>query len=339
MSSGNYRRPFSPAYMEGWSRLQLGWVTVRDVTASGSYELGPYAAGDTIFRIVPTQPNPRGEFFLLENRQGVGSDTALITSKGPGLLVFHIDQQQITQRSDFNDVNSGAIHGVWLRQADGLDQLRSSVTGVVNRGDAGDPYPGTANNRRFGFDSNPSATLNAGGGTGFVVDSIRQLVSGGAMGLTVTFLGPLSVVDTALRAPIMGAIYADTLRVGGAVGSLTFTILSGALPPGLTLATDGAVAGIPTATGVSTVVVRASASGVRIDLPLQLSTSAPTLVPAAVGDQLLLGGTHLTADEIRYLDLLGNQNGALDIGDVAAWIDTGVTLDAASRRRLIGDRP
>src|SRR6185436_11558433 len=51
MGSGNYTKPMSPSYMEGFSRLQLGWVTVRNLTAAGTYSLGPYTVSDTIFRI------------------------------------------------------------------------------------------------------------------------------------------------------------------------------------------------------------------------------------------------------------------------------------------------
>jgi hypothetical protein len=38
----------------------------------------------------------------------------------------------------------------------------------------------------------------------------------------------------------------------------------------------------------------------------------------------LLGADTLGADQLRFLDLLGNRNGRLDVGDVRAWLlDTG----------------
>jgi M6 family metalloprotease-like protein len=51
----------------------------------------------------------------------------------------------------------------------------------------------------------------------------------------------------------------------------------------------------------------------------------------AVLDRLFAQSTTLTADDLRYLDLLGNGNGRFDIGDVLAWlIDTRVLSMTAS---------
>jgi M6 family metalloprotease-like protein len=489
MGSGNYRRPLSPAYMEGYSRLQLGWITLRDLTAAGTYALGPYAAGDTVFRIRPPAgvANPRGEYFLLENRQPVGSDTALIADKGPGLLIFQVDSARFAEASWSNTVNSGPIHGLALLQADGLNQLRSSVLGVRNRGDAGDPYPGSTGNTAIGPATNPALLLNAAGAyPGFALDSIRlngteaafrlvvagltmvrasdtlaqvrvrgtpyrvfRGVFGGPDTVTVSvdsvqdgpdertryvfrswsdgqershvaavgpgggtvlaqvgreyrlayqadgagtvqaavasgayvaeqdtvqltaapaagavfagwsgdttasasvlrvvmrrpfsvlarFLVPLVVQDTTLRPAVMGAAYADTLWVTGGSSPPVFTTL-GVPPPGLQLSADGVLSGIPSRDSTFAFGVRVASGAQSLDLPLRLVVTAPSLTPAAVADQLLLGGTSLTADEIRYLDLLGNGNGTLDVGDVTAWWDrTGVRPDAATLARIMG---
>jgi hypothetical protein len=66
--------------------------------------------------------------------------------KSPGLLIWHIDQGQVTAGGPSNSVNVGSVQGVALEQADGLNELRS-VGG--DRGDAGDTYPGTTTNRRY----------------------------------------------------------------------------------------------------------------------------------------------------------------------------------------------
>jgi immune inhibitor A len=207
MGSGNYTSATSPSYMESFSRSQLGWITIRPVTQDGVYTLGPSTSGDTAILVRPRVANPRGEYFLLENRQPVLSDTAMMRFMGPGLLIWHFDSTQYARGSQ---VNSGAIHGLWLRQADGLNQLRSSVSGVRNRGDAGDPFPGSTGNRQFTLGTNPSATLNATGGyTGFTVDSIRQVVPGGEMAFLLR-VGPLTVVtasDTLAEVRIRGSPY------------------------------------------------------------------------------------------------------------------------------------
>jgi len=72
-------------------------------------------------------------------------------------------------------VNSGAIHGLRLEQADGLGQLDDpNAPPQHRRGDAGDPYPGVANNPSFNPRSNPAPAMNSDGSfPGFAIDSIR----------------------------------------------------------------------------------------------------------------------------------------------------------------------
>jgi len=491
MSSGNYARPFSPAHMEGWSRLQLGWVTARDLTTNGTYTLGGYTVGDTIFRVAPTVANPRNEYFLIENREPQLGDTALLAKRGStgGLLIYHVDGQQIQVGSFSNTVNSGSIHGLWLLQADGLNQLRSSTAGFRNRGDAGDPYPGTAQNRSLSFSTNPDERLNAGGAfSGFAIDSIRKLADSVTMSLRVrfgaltvvraadsgasirfrgfstnvvrdlfadgdtatididsaqvdnngttqflfqswsdglprvhqvtlssaggaliaaltrrfraaytamgggsilasgnmpsgTFLvegdsvllttqsppgtsfvgwtgdtvaagatlllrmtrpwsvvanfqAQLSAADTVLRPSVMGAPYADTLRMAGGSGTYAYTKVAGTLPPGLILTNVGIVSGIPAKDSTYTFTVRVASAGQQLDLPMAMTVIAPSLAPAAVVDQLLAGGSALSADEKRFMDLQGNANGNYDIGDVTAWFDDhpGLLTPAVLRR-------
>jgi M6 family metalloprotease-like protein len=204
MGSGNYTSPPSPSRMEAWSLNELGWVTLRVLTATGTYSFGAAPVSDTTFYVRPQGTNTRGEYFLLENRQASQADTALIrkhcqTSGQPatcpgGLLIWHADSVQIANNGFRfgNTVNVGAIHGLVVQEADGLRQLW--CTSGCNRGDAGDIYPGTTNNTAFSFSTNPSAVKNADGSfVGFAVDSIRQVVPGGTMAFRLRF-GSLTVV-------------------------------------------------------------------------------------------------------------------------------------------------
>jgi hypothetical protein len=64
--------------MEAWSLNQLGWIALVPATATGQYSLGPVPFSDSVLLVRPTRDNQRGEFFLLENRQAVESDSAMI---------------------------------------------------------------------------------------------------------------------------------------------------------------------------------------------------------------------------------------------------------------------
>lgn len=340
MGSGNYRNPPSPAHMEGFSRMQLGWVTVRDLTVAGTYSLGPYTVSDTIFRIVPPGANPQGEYFLIENRQATDGDTALVRStppaKGPGLLIWHVDPVKYVGSLFNNQVNSGTIHALWLMQADGLNQLRSSTPGVRNRGDGGDPFPGGSANFTFGVGTNPSVQLNDGTTPLLQIDSIRQVVTNGEMAFRLSFTPALAVVDTMLRPAVMGTLYQDTLRVAGGNGSYSFLVQSGGLPTGMGMTTGGVLIGIPSRDLAFSFVVRATSGTETLDLPLRMVVGAPNLALTNVVNQLVEGGTYLTANELSYIDLVGNHNGSFDIGDFTAWLDkTGVAVSAAVMRRAM----
>jgi M6 family metalloprotease-like protein len=201
MGSGAYSQPYSPSGFDGWSLAELGWVAVDTAAAEGTHVLGPVASTDTVL-VLPADGTD--EYFLLENRQALGTDTAQLNpactfgtrscAKGPGLLIWHIDQGQINLwgfRSG-NRVNSGPVHGVALVQADGLNQLRQA--GGRNRGDAGDPWPGASGNTTFGPLTNPAALDNQGLTVGFTLDSIRALAPGGPMAFRLTVGTPGGVI-------------------------------------------------------------------------------------------------------------------------------------------------
>ena len=191
MSSGNQTTSDSPSRMEAWSLSQLGWVTLAPITAGGTYSFGAAPVSDTAFIVGVNGANPRGEYFLVENRQGVQSDSALIRIHGPGLMVWHVDSQQIAQGFPANRVNSGPIHGLALEEADGLNNLLLGD----NRGDAGDPYPGTSANTALSFNTTPAAIKDLDSSfAGFAIDSIRQIVPNGEMAFRLRF-GGLTVVQ------------------------------------------------------------------------------------------------------------------------------------------------
>src|SRR5690606_29429485 len=110
--------------------------------------------------------------FLLENRQRIGFDASLPAT---GLLVWQIDPAWIDRTLENNAVNDYASHlGVWLRQADGLDQLAKPAGASGNRGDAGDPFPGATGNREFHAGSNPASFTNAGESSGVTLTEIAE---------------------------------------------------------------------------------------------------------------------------------------------------------------------
>ena len=205
MGSGNYTSPFSPSRMDAWSLSQLGWVTVVPLRNGGTFSFGAAPTSDTAFYLPVGGANPRGEYFLLENRQQVQADSSMVHYHcqvwfssgtpppcGGGLLIYHVDSAQIAQHGfdQDNRVNTAPIHGLAVVQADGRDNLDAdpntacpgSGPTCFDRGDAGDLYPGTTGNVAFTPTSLPAAVRNADGlPAGLVLDQITQLVPNGTM--------------------------------------------------------------------------------------------------------------------------------------------------------------
>jgi M6 family metalloprotease-like protein len=217
MGSGNYTTGNSPARYDGWSLQQMGWTTIAPLTTTGTYTVGPVPTADTVFLVTVQGTNPNNEYFLLENRQQVQSDSAMLNyhcarSGNPpgctgGLLVYHVDGSKACMINVCgNRVNAGPVHGVEVKEADGLRNLWNGD----NRGDAGDPYPGTNSNTAFSFRTDPAAVKNFDSAfVGFAVDSIRQLVPNGAMAFRLRF-GGLTVVqasDPAAQVQVDGQPY------------------------------------------------------------------------------------------------------------------------------------
>jgi hypothetical protein len=182
----------------------MGWTTVVPLSTAGTYSVGPAPTADTTFFVDVAPPNLRPEHFLIENRQAVQSDSAVIRLHGGGgLMLWHIDDQKACLITVcLNNVNSGSIHGVALQEADGLRELWCEVG--CNRGDGGDPYPGTSGNTSFSFATNPAATKNSDTSfAGFAIDLIQQLVPKGAMAFRLRLGGFTTVQASDTTATVL----------------------------------------------------------------------------------------------------------------------------------------
>jgi M6 family metalloprotease-like protein len=167
--------PYRPCHMSAWSKEFLGWADVEVLEAGtdlGMLTLLPVETSEKIYRIESGDGSP--EYFLVENRQPYGFDSDLYRS---GVLIWHIDPVIIQAKRSSNSINNDPDRmGVWLRQADGLNEL---ATRNDERGDAGDPFPGTTWNTVFHAGSNPASWTHGGGAAGVTLLDIQAPVVGG----------------------------------------------------------------------------------------------------------------------------------------------------------------
>ena len=192
MASGNwnYVGNFgdSPAHLDAWSKYRLGWIAPLSIQGTQNVSLNQASASNANYYQILVGTPTSGEYFLLENRQKSGFDSGL---PGAGMLIWHIDGSTISSQSTFNTVNNAECYsggpscavqhyGVALEQADGNWNLEKGN----NRGDAGDPFPGTSGNTAFSATSTPNSILYNGQPSNITVSSISN--SGSIMTATVS---------------------------------------------------------------------------------------------------------------------------------------------------------
>lgn len=116
--------------------------------------------------------NPTEEFFLVENRNRAGQfDQGL---HAEGLVIWHIEQDVIGSTLGNTGGTSGTTNlrpaGVMVEEADGLRDLLLGA----DRGDSGDAFPGSTNNRVFDNNSTPGSRSHSGLATNVRVSSISN---------------------------------------------------------------------------------------------------------------------------------------------------------------------
>jgi len=137
----------TPAHPCGFLKLDQGWATVTNQTVNAPVTLQDVKDSHNVLRLWK-DGTPGSEYFLVENRQQTRFDADLPAG---GVLIWHIDESITHNRDE-------AHYRVALMQADGKKDLE----GNVNRGDSGDPYPGSANNTAFTGTSTPNSKSYAG---------------------------------------------------------------------------------------------------------------------------------------------------------------------------------
>lgn len=173
MAAGSWtyvsRQGDRPSHMDPWSKYKLGWVTPQKVTSAQSgLTFTPVETTAAVVQVLNGSPSSgTGEYFLIENRQRTGFDAGIPAA---GLLVWHIDESKANNTGEWYPtcVSCSSHYKVALVQADGVFHLEKDM----NRGDGGDPFPGTSGVKLLTADTVPSSRLYSGADSGFYLDRI-----------------------------------------------------------------------------------------------------------------------------------------------------------------------
>jgi immune inhibitor A len=160
----------TPAHPSAWCKVNQGWVSVTNVTQNGNITVNDVKSSKQVFRLWKDGASGQ-EYFLLENRQLTGYDSRL---PGDGLLLWHIDDSKPTN-TDENHYKVG------LLQADGLRNLEMRA----NRGDKGDPFPGSKGVTSVSDTTTPTTKSYTGVDTCVSVTNIPASAASMTVGVTV----------------------------------------------------------------------------------------------------------------------------------------------------------
>jgi M6 family metalloprotease-like protein len=168
-----YKLKFRGVSDEAWSdddgghNTLCGMFVVDDISVTGggeSYSTDFETSADGWYKSRAVED--RQEFWLVENRQPFGYDQHL---HGTGLLVMHVDQH-IMHSPELNSSDS-RLRGLLVEEADGNYNLNQ---GLLNKGDDGDAYPGSSDNRTFDSNSWPWSKSNNGHDTQIEMSGISN---------------------------------------------------------------------------------------------------------------------------------------------------------------------
>ena len=166
MASGSWgtsnNSPWYPATMIGWCKNQLGWIDVVEITEDhDAVSIQQTYSNNTVYRVNHSQIEE--EYWYIENRQKVGSDTLMPTA---GLTIWHINDDIAQGWAPNNDE---PYYGVGLEQADGMFALENG--GPSNGADV---FPGDSDNREFSNSSSPNTTSLYGEASMLRLDNISD---------------------------------------------------------------------------------------------------------------------------------------------------------------------
>jgi len=182
----------APVLPDAWSRSVQSWVTPVEITATTPVALPQVTTTDSVYRLLADPNGPEfsasgaGEYFLIENRQKAGLDTAL---PGCGLVVYHVHEGRTSNATDADRL-------VDVVEADGLNRLDKAGY----RGGAGDAWHGVSGHAVLTSSTVPSTRLNNGAATTARMTAKRPCAATMPATLTGTWTTPTAGANNAFAA-------------------------------------------------------------------------------------------------------------------------------------------
>ena len=230
----------------------------RFTASNGTFRVGVRKGGTATISIVEWSFNP----FFFGSISNPVTVTSLATDPTdferslPTCLVVNPGVLTITT-SVLPAGNEGAVYSQTLAAVGGVPGYVWSVDAASN------PLPGNLSLNPSGVISGTPTTAGTTLITVRVADSVGGIASK-QLSLTINPAGvvPIAITTLALPGGTVGSVYSTTLAASGGTGTLSWSVVSGALPTSMTLnPSTGVISGTPTTQGTSTFTIRVQDSG------------------------------------------------------------------------------
>ena len=248
MASGSWNNNGNtPAHLDAWCKYKLGWIDIDTLTVNLTNVAIPQVETSPKAYRLWTSGGDGLQYFLVENRQKTGFDNYL-PGAGEGLLIYHVDENKSTNAQEWcpGDPNPSLHYKVALEQADGRFQLEHCY-GSPNKGDAGDPFPGSYNKRAFDDTTTPNSRNYYDNSTQVAVWSISNSDSVMHANLDVTWSRPCLYLDEFTLDDSAPGGNGNGKPEGGETVKIYFTISNIWLPINSTIVTGS----VDTAAGIT----------------------------------------------------------------------------------------
>ena len=147
---------FRPVGYTAYERWSCGWLTPGELSSAVTVERMPALAERPVAYVVHNDRVPT-EYYLLENRQPVGTDSEV---RGHGLLVTHVDYDSAAWTLNLVNYTKNHQRCTIIPADDALNGAANGNGSLTYADDlAGDPYPGTSGNTSLTSLSRPAAKL------------------------------------------------------------------------------------------------------------------------------------------------------------------------------------
>ena len=199
--NGNYGT--QPAHMSAWCKKALTWLLPTTVTTNGTYSVSCVETNKAVYQLSGSFPST--QYFLIENRQGVGFDASMPGSTR-GLLIWHVDE---TMANNDNQ----AHYKVDLEEASGTQHLELNSSS----GDDADFFrSGTMTT--FNYNTTPNSRSYAGVALGLDISA----VSASSSTMTFTIPSPSTLQLKSATTSVVenaGSVWVSVSRSNGTYGA------------------------------------------------------------------------------------------------------------------------